>query len=99
MIPALLILLASLQVGDAATTIIGIRSGRASEVIPWMAWLFDKLGMVPAIALTKAVPLGLFIAAFVLGSDWLIEILAGACALYVGVVGWNLLQLKRSGLL
>lgn len=42
--------LSALQVGDAVTTILAIRSG-AIEKNPIAAWLMDNIGMVPALAI------------------------------------------------
>lgn len=49
----LLTILLTLQLLDGYTTLVGLRSGRARESIPYLAWLMDRVGLVPALFLAK----------------------------------------------
>lgn len=84
---ALLILLAALQVGDAATTRRVIDQG-GREINPVMRWAFAKLGFWPAIAIKSVFVVGL-------GSLLPLLPLVGLCAFYAGLVAWNWRQIRR----
>ena len=43
----------ALQIGDAWTTIQCLKSGKGHEANGLMAWLFNKIGMVQALMITK----------------------------------------------
>ena len=83
----LLLIFAALQLADIATTLYVLRRG-GKELNPVMLALFDMLGELPALLLTKAAIVG---AVFAWGQAWIVYFIA----LYVGVVAWNIYQIKR----
>ena len=58
MIYLLFILLCFLNLADAYTTYMSITTGVGKEGNPVMAWLFDKIGIIPGLALSKILLLG-----------------------------------------
>ena len=78
-----LAIFAALQVADVTlTTLILRRGGR--ELNPVMRWLMDKVGVIPAMAVTKAL-----LVAYFAWADIPALTIAG-CVLYAAVVVWNL---------
>lgn len=78
-----LIICAALQVADSALTVLVINGG-GRELNPIIRWLMDKLGMIPALAVTKA-----FLIAYLAWAS-IPALTIGACAVYAAVVAWNL---------
>lgn len=82
----LLILLAVLQIGDVLTTLRFLKAG-IPEANPVARWLFEAVGVVPAILVLKI--LFLTVAFLALGQPYGKEIIAGFCFVYAYVVYRN----------
>lgn len=87
----LFILFAVLQVADAYVTVRALALPGKREANPIMAWFMDKLGVVPALILTKVVVVAgvfYFLDSTPLAALWLLN------ALYVAVTlrNWKILK-------
>lgn len=89
----LLILITILQIADIATTYIALSRKIGTESNGVLAWLFDKVGMVPTLLVTKGAFIGLLWAT---APYQIVPVLAGLALLY-GIVIWN--NLKVLGVL
>ena len=80
----LIALLAALQLADVWTTRRILLEG-GKEMNPAVRWLIGRLGIMPALLVSKAAVLALA-AAFMMPYPWL---LGGLCMFYVGIVAYN----------
>lgn len=78
-----LLIFAALQVADSVLTVLVINGG-GRELNPVMRWLMERLGMIPALAVFKALAIAYL--------AWvnIPALTIGACVVYVAVVAWNL---------
>lgn len=83
---ALFGLFVALSVADAITTYRALRRPGTREANPVMRWLFDRLGIVPALVATKAAAVAAVWATMGVYSVW---VLAGVNAAYAFVVWRN----------
>jgi len=83
------LVLASLA--DALTTIYALRQPGMRESNPVMRWVMDKLGIVPALALVKGLPL---LSLFYGLQEHILYVPLGV-AVYVAAAGWNLAVIHR----
>lgn len=77
------ILLVILQVLDAYTTLVALKSGKGTEANPVMRWLFDKFGIEATLLFGKVA----FIVLAYYYLDW--PIMAALIALYIWAVWGN----------
>lgn len=91
MIYALTAAIALLQIADAVFTVRILKNG-GRELNPVMAWLFGRLGMVPALAATKA---AFVVALFFLAPYAPVAAYAVIAILYAGIVAWNWRQYAK----
>ena len=89
MIVALLFLFILLQIADSLTTVHILKQG-GREANPVLAWLFDKVGMIPSLVVMKLLAIGAVTWAW---DEWLTF---GLTVAYMGVVGWNSYQIYKS---
>ena len=80
-----------LQVLDMYTTVRAMRHGH-TEANKYVAWLMDKIGVIPAMLLPKILVMGFF--GFYL-SEWPWFVLAGLVCFYVWVVQHNYRTVKE----
>lgn len=83
-------MLCALSLADCWTTYIALKSGKGRELNKVLAWLMDKIGMVPALVLIK----GIFLTVVYLYCMNFIA-LGIVIAMYVAVVGNNLIILRK----
>ena len=88
MIVALLFIFILLQIADSLTTV-HILKNAGREANPFMAWLFNKIGIPAALIGMKLIAL---IAVFVAWNEWLT---LGLNIIYFGVVSWNSYQIYK----
>ena len=88
MIVALLFLFILLQIADCLTTVHILKQG-GREANPVLAWLFNKVGMIPSLVVMKLITIGLVAWA------WNLWITVALCVFYTGVVGWNGFQIFK----
>lgn len=86
-----LILLLTLQAADALTTYRLLSDG-GRELNPLVAYLIAKLGLVPALLISKGAVVGLLLAFTLNAPNWFPLIL---CALYTAVVFHNIKELRK----
>jgi len=87
----LVILIGALQIGDVLTTEKILGNG-GKELNPVMNWLFTEFGM-HNVLLTKAV----LITSLAIILDTVAPVaLIPIAVMYIGVVGWNLNQIRKS---
>jgi hypothetical protein len=79
-----------LQIADVWTTLAALKTGKAHEANPIMEWFMDKLGVLPALLITKAVIIGVVVY-FV--NVWIM--LAILNCLYVFAVYLNIKTLQK----
>ena len=89
MIVALLFLFILLQIADCLTTVHILKQG-GREANPVLAWLFDKVGMIPSLVVMKLLAIGAVTWAW---NEW---ITLGVTVWYLGVVGWNSYQIWKT---
>jgi hypothetical protein len=87
----LIILIGALQIGDVLTTEKILGKG-GTELNPVMNWLFTKFGMHNVLVTKALLIITLAIIASVIAPIALILI----AVIYVGVVAWNLNQIRKS---
>lgn len=84
MVTLLFMLLCFLSLADCITTYVGLKSKYLKELNPLMAWLMNKIGVVPALATMKIIALSL-VSLFCMYFVFLVI----ANAAYLFVVGRN----------
>ncbi len=93
----LLSIFALLMFADFTTTRLVIyRGGR--EVIPYLAWLMGKIGVIPALLIAKAIPIGAVLYLYKYGfngTELTTEAMAWICAGYTVIIENNYRALKR----
>ena len=89
MIVALLFIFILLQIADCLTTIYILKNG-GREANPVLAWLFNKVGMIPSLIAMKLITIGVVAWAW---NEW---ITLGVTLFYTGVVGWNSYQIWKT---
>jgi len=89
MIVALLFIFILLQIADSLTTVHILKQG-GREANPALAWLFDKVGMIPSLVVMKLLAIGAVTWA------WNLWITVALCVFYMGVVGWNSYQIWKT---
>jgi hypothetical protein len=87
----MLYLLITLQALDVVSTYLCIKSGKGREANRWLSMLMDKLGVIPALVLTKGTLIVLLV---MYGSLIQNEVLIGLNVLYAIVVANNFKILK-----
>ena len=87
-----MVLFVALQIGDAASTVLALRKG-AVERIFTTRWLIARIGLVPALALSKSALVVMFIV--IIDRTGVAYSLAGACAVYIAVLVNNIRVLRR----
>ena len=81
----------ALQVADALTTYYAIKMG-GSEANPVVRKLMQAIGVLPAMLAFKALSVAaVYFGAYAMGAD----VLMFWVLFYVGVVGWNVVQIKK----
>ena len=93
-IQTLFAVLVALNIVDVYTTARALALG-AREANPVMRKLMDRLGIVPALLLSKAVALGILW--WQIDHPWMPYVLSALCALYVYVVANNMRVIRARG--
>ena len=88
MIVALLFIFILLQIADSLTTVHILKNG-GREANPLLAWLFNKVGMIPSLVVMKLLAIGAVTWAW---NEWLT---LGLDIIYFGVVSWNSYQIYK----
>lgn len=91
---ALFYALVILQLADIATTHYALRTGKAREANCGMAWLMARIGVLPALIVTKAIFVAL--ACYMLRFDNVGWALGALCVLYGWVVFNNFKVIKTA---
>ena len=89
MIVALLFIFILLQIADCLTTIYILKNG-GREANPLLAWLFDKVGMIPSLIAMKLITIG------VVAWAWNIYATLAGIMIYICVIAWNSYQIFKS---
>ena len=89
MIVALLFIFILFQIADCLTTVHILKQG-GQEANPVLAWLFNKVGMIPSLVAMKLLAIGAVTWAW---NEW---ITLGVTLFYTGVVGWNSYQIWKT---
>jgi hypothetical protein len=90
----LVLLLAALQIADAASTLYFLKHTQMHEANPILRWAFDRFGPVTSLLVSK----GVFVAAVWYYHDVLpMWMLWSAAVFYVGVVVWNVYNIRQYG--
>jgi hypothetical protein len=88
----LVLLLAALQIADAASTLHFLKHTQMHEANPVLRWAFERFGPEASLLVLK----GIFVAAVWYYHDVLpMWTLWGAVMFYVGVVGWNVYNIRQ----
>ena len=94
----LLIIFTGLQLVDAYTTRTGLKRGGAREGNPLLLRMMNRLGVVPAIVVSKVAMIGLAAAAVAYAPGAVTTVsLALACAFYAWIAFNNLRVIKGRG--
>jgi hypothetical protein len=88
----LVLLLAALQIADAASTLYFLKHTQLHEANPVLRWAFERFGPATSLLVSK----GIFMAAIWYYHDvtplWMLWSVA---VFYVGVVGWNVYNIRQ----
>ncbi len=86
----LMCIIISLQVLDIVSTYQVITSGKGTEANKAMKWLMDRIGLIPALVVSKAVFIGILVAACLIYPSMYLTI-----ALFFVVGGYILLVINN----
>lgn len=86
----LIVLAALLQLLDVVTTVYALKRLGARELNARLAWLMQRLGVLPALLSTK---LALLLGCLLLRPPW--PAYAVLCAMYLVIVGSNIYQINK----
>ena len=89
MIVALLFLFILLQIADCLTTVHILKQG-GREANPLLAWLFDKVGMIPSLVVMKLLAIG------AVAWAWNIYATLAGIMIYICVIAWNSYQIWKT---
>ena len=76
-----------LQIADVVTTYLSLKRPDRAEANGFVKAIMDKIGILPALIITKATVIGLFVLAYIyLASIYLTVAMGAVCVFYVWVI-------------
>ena len=76
-----------LQIADVVTTYLNLKRPDRAEANKFIKSIMDKIGILPALIITKAIVIGLFVGAYIYaGSIYLAIAMGVVCVFYVWVI-------------